>query len=240
MSPAGSSGGSPSTQARLAASKVRLLGAFAAAAARSNNVSIGALVPPFPAAELLRLGARFAHRLVGRGGIWNSDFDISTDADGTVTLRASPVKRGASFFVILSLDPDVIACAHAFQGADSTGCIAYSIANVPAELALTVDKVQVDASGAPVLLHASLAPVAGSEMTCGALAAVVEKWEGRALCTIAGAGGAADCHASSGECGHVGAGDCAADVTAVLKGAAVRLAALAAVRKTTPVGGSPL
>lgn len=221
-------------------SKARLLDAFAAAALRNANVSVGALVPPFLAAALLPLGVRSAHRLVGRGGLKNSDFVSSADAAGTITLRTSPTKRGVPFFVILSQDPDVIAFAHAFQDADSTGCIAHSIADVPAELVLTVDKVQVDASGAPVLLHASLAPVDGSGMTSGALFAAIEKWEGKALCTIAGAGGAADCHASSGESGHVGAGVNSDDVSAVLKGAAVRLAALTAARKTTPAGGSPL
>ena len=77
-------------------------------------------------------------------------------------------------------------------------------------------------------------------MTFGALAAAIEKWEGKALCTIAGAGGAADCHASSGESGGVGAGVDSADVSAILKGAAVHLAALAAACGTAPLGGSPL
>jgi hypothetical protein len=102
---------------------------------------------------------------------------------------------------------------------------------------LLVDRVQVaDAFGAPVLLHASLAPVAA--MSPKDFMAALRQWQGVLPCAIEGAGGALDCaYEPPGEC----AGSSCTATLATLAGAAAKLSAL--LRKPAaaqpPAGGSP-
>ena len=151
---------------------------------------------------------------------------------------AATGRPGLSFFIVASRERAVEQAAHAFRGAAPWGCQCFPLDKLPSSLMLMVDKVQLtDALGAPVLLHASLAPVAA--MSPQDFMAALRQWQGILPCAMEGAGGALGCPCEPG-CEEACAGSSCAATLATLAGAAAKLAALLhKAAAAQPMGGSP-
>ena len=193
----------------LTAARELLLTAFAAAAPAAQPLP----APPFPASSLLRHGLAFAHRqctaFSADGSpltLMLSDFEVRREGGVLMLQPAGPTgKPGMSFFILTSEEPAAVHAAHSFRGAGALGgCQAFPLNAVPAALSLVVDAVQVAAAGgAPVLLHASLAP--RQAMSMAAYMAALVQWQGVQPCVIEGSAGA---HDWLGSCGSSGAVSC--------------------------------
>lgn len=120
----------------------------------------------------------FAHRLLfGSLGGSFSDFDTEMEGSKVILLpAASGSKKGLSLFIVLSNERNVLAAAHRFRGAKAPGCVSYPLSTLPDSLVLTIDGVQaaLPTSGQPIILHASLTPVA--RMAFADFATVLESW----------------------------------------------------------------
>ena len=188
-SPASVSGSSlgQNRRAQAAAARELLLSAFA------NAAQAAPLLPslPFSAPLLLQNGLTFAHRQRTSFALdespWTlslSDFDCTLEG-GTLLLQpasSATGKPGMSFFIATCEDAEVGRAAHSFRGAGGLGgCLVYPLDAVPDVLSLVVDSFLVqDAGGAPVLLHASLAP--REAMSIPAFLAALSQWKGVQPC----------------------------------------------------------
>jgi len=221
------------------AHRADLLAKFAAARAAGAAHAGAGLAVPCDAAALRAAGAVFAHRLVRSGGVRFDDFAFAMGDNNEVFFEPS---RGVSYFVVLVDDAAVLRAAHVFRGALAQGCQMFSLEELPAALSLVVDKVLAGEPGAPVLVHASLAP--RERMSATDFMRAMAAWRpAPAPCVLAGAGDCGGGGCGSG-CGSDGAraparDDAAADATAeTLAKVALRLADATAA-PSLPAGGSP-
>ena len=93
------------------------------------------------------------------------DFWLSESAAAEVLLRPHVLPeevKGASCFVVLSSNRDVILAAHAYMRLEvkNADCLARQLSTIPEALSLHFDRVlAANAAGAPIIVHASLAPL---------------------------------------------------------------------------------
>lgn len=101
---------------------------------------------------------------------------------------ANNQSTGMSYWIVLSVDPDVTRAAHEYKEADHRlpsheGCGSVPLNALPEVLRLMVDSVQVNTEdGRPVIVHASLMPV--ENMTHDEFLATRAKWQGGTSCDM--------------------------------------------------------
>jgi len=158
----GAAGGMVSRLSRTAANELRsrLLVEFMRADVDGLNVDCGDFALPFAARLLVSRGAIFAHRLLLSGGVRHNDFYNTVENNVVFYLPAATGEppRGQSFFIVLSRDAAVLACAHELRGAAADGCQKFAINALPEELELVVDRTLEGSPDAPAVVHAVLAP----------------------------------------------------------------------------------
>ncbi len=107
-------------------------------------------------------------------------------------------EKGFSHFVVASLDPAVLAEAHAVRGAatkSNCGCVALPLASLPPELVLTLDHVlHYSTENKPIVLHATLSPSA--PMPYSDFVAAYRAWGNFVVCKLRAAG---EAHESKNE-----------------------------------------
>ena len=116
-------------------------------------------------------------------------------------------EKGFSHFVVASLDPAVLAEAHAVRGAatkSNCGCVALPLASLPPELVLTLDRVlHYSTENKPIVLHATLSPSA--PMPYSDFVAAYRAWANIVVCDFRGAGEAHESkHEEEGEAEPMG------------------------------------
>jgi hypothetical protein len=164
---------------------------------------------------------------------------MGTEGAGVIQPASAAKPGGMSFFLVTRETRAVLQGAHSFRGAAQSGCQAFPLGALPASLSLVVDSVQLkDELGAPVLLHASLAPK--QPMTSNAFLDAVRQWQGALPCALEGGAGAQDCLAEQ-EGGEEARARVYRKARALVAAAAAKLAAQALPGATAaqPAGGSP-
>lgn len=192
-SPRSSGGGTPRGPARESRNKAAaaalpgLRYAFGRALASGATFSIDTVPVVSSSLTPALRDSLFAHRPL-HGSLGGSFADFDTEMDGTrvVLLPAtSGSKKGLPLFVVLSNELDVLAAAHRYRGAMAPGCVSYPLSSLPDSLLLTIDGVlALSHDSQPIILHASLTPVA--RMAFSDFATVLEYW-GAQMCHIVAA-----------------------------------------------------
>ena len=134
--------------------------------ASSDAIALDLSAPPLAAssvAEPLR-SRLFVHRFTSdfrRDDFWLQQAG-SAAAEDLLRPHALPEEvKGASCFVVLSSNHDVILAAHAYLRLEvkNADCLARQLSTIPDALSLHFDRVVVaNAANAPIIVHASLAP----------------------------------------------------------------------------------
>ena len=134
--------------------------------ASSDAITLDLSAPPLAASSVAEpLRSRLVvHRFTSdfrRDDFWPQQAG-SAAAEDLLRPHALPEEvKGASCFVVLSSNHDVILAAHAYMRLEvkNADCFARQLSTIPDALSLHFDRVVVaNAANAPIIVHASLAP----------------------------------------------------------------------------------